>query len=41
MTSPSVTIRREVMKILGARERVGSEEAAIALDEIKKKYNRN
>lgn len=41
MSSPSVTIRREVMKILGARKRVGCEEAAIALDDIKKKYNQD
>jgi hypothetical protein len=36
MTARYETVRREVMKALGVLERVGSDEAACAIDDIKR-----
>jgi hypothetical protein len=36
MTARYETVRREVMKVLGILERTGNEEAALAIDDIKK-----
>jgi hypothetical protein len=37
MTARYETVRREVLKALGVLERVGSDEAACAIDDIKRK----